>query len=153
MRPPAVAALADAGIAHRVCRFDPALDAAAAAAALELPVAAIFKTLAVASMPRVVLACLPADRRLDLDRLRSQLGEGRAALIAAQALSRMTSFDPGAVTPIPLAGRRRFPVYLDTSANDHPLIGVGGGEAGWEILLAPADLIQLTGATVADLID
>lgn len=151
MSTPAIEVLEAAGIAHAVHRFDPSLDGAATAGALGLEPGQMLKTLAVASMPRVVLVCLGLDRRLDLTALRVLLGEPRTALIQAAALERMTGFQPGAVTPIAAAGARRFPVCLDREALDLGQVGVGAGEAGVEIVLAPADLAAVTNAKVAPL--
>jgi Cys-tRNA(Pro)/Cys-tRNA(Cys) deacylase len=141
---PAVATLDALGALHEVRRFDPALDAAAAALALGLPLPAILKTLAVASMQGVTLCCLGSDRQLDLD----SVGRGRIALVGRDALPRMTGFAAGAATPIAGPGGRRFPVLLDEAALAQPVVGVGAGEAGVELVLSPAELIRATGATV-----
>jgi Cys-tRNA(Pro)/Cys-tRNA(Cys) deacylase len=141
---PAIETLNTLGAPHEVRRFDPALDAAAAAQALGLPPAAVLKTLAVASMQGVTLCCLGCDRQLDLERL----GDSRSALVGRDALPRMTGFAAGAVTPIAGPGGRRFPVLLDEAALTHPIVGIGAGEAGVELLLSPAELVRATGAKV-----
>jgi Cys-tRNA(Pro)/Cys-tRNA(Cys) deacylase len=141
---PAIETLTALGAAHEVRRFDPALDATAAAAALGLPPGAILKTLAVASMQGVTLCCLGSDRELDLPRL----GDGRMALVGRDALPRMTGFTAGAVTPIAGPGGRRFPILLDEAALAHPLVGVAAGAAGVELLLSPAELVRATAAHV-----
>ncbi len=149
---PATETLIQAGIAFETARFDPALDAAAAADAIGLPPAAICKTLACVSMPRVVLAVLPGPARLDLEKLKALTGEARTAMIAAAAMGRMTGMRPGAVTPIPAPGGRRFEVYLDRAVMAHGTIGIGAGAAGIELLLAPRDLLAVTDGAVADLV-
>jgi Cys-tRNA(Pro)/Cys-tRNA(Cys) deacylase len=141
---PAVETLTRMGVAFELRRLDPALEAAEAAAALGLPAGALLKTLAVASMQGVTLCCLGSDRTLDL----AALGGGRLALVAREALKRMTGFEPGAVTPIPQPGGRRFPVVVDEAATAHAIVGVGAGEAGAELLLEPAELARATGARV-----
>ena len=141
---PAVQTLEALGLPHALGRFDPALSASEAAAMLGLPPAALLKTLAVASMQGVTLCCLGIDRQLDLERV----GGGRIALVAAAALPRMTGFAAGAVTPIAGPGGRRFPVLLDEAALAQPLLGVGAGEAGVELLLGPDALLRATGAEV-----
>ena len=151
MTTPAAETLTQAGIAFEAVRFDPALDAAAAAAAIGLPLAAVCKTLACVSMPRVVLVVLPTPARLDLDKLKALTGEARTAMIAAAAMGRMTGMRPGAVTPIPAPDGRRFEVCLDQSVMDLERIGIGGGAAGVELLLNPRDLLAATAGRVADL--
>lgn len=141
---PAIETLAALGVAHEVRRFPPEFDAPQAAAALGLPLGAVLKTLAVASMEGVVLCCLGSDRRLDVGRL----GEGRIALVSREAMPRMTGFAPGAATPIPPPQGRRFPVVIDEAAMDFPQVGVGAGEVGVELLLSPRDLARACDATV-----
>ncbi len=152
MTTPAAETLTQAGIDFEMVRFDPSLDAKAAAAAIGLPLDAICKTLACVSMPQVVLAVLPTPARLDLDKLKALTGEPRTAMIAAAAMSRMTGMQPGAVTPIPAPGGRRFEVYLDWSVMAHETVGIGGGTAGVELLLSPRDLQAATHGQIADLI-
>jgi Cys-tRNA(Pro)/Cys-tRNA(Cys) deacylase len=61
----------------------------------------------------------------------------------------LTGYMRGAVTP--LATRKPYPVYIDETAELWPVMGISGGMRGLEILLAPADLIRVTGATLADI--
>lgn len=143
--------LTQAGIAFETVRFDPSLDAKAAASAIGLPLAATCKTLACVSMPRVVLVVLPTPARLDLEKLKALTGEARTAMIAAPAMGRMTGMQPGAVTPIPVPGGRRFEVYLDQSVMALKTVGIGGGTAGIELLLNPQDLLAATAGRIADL--
>ena len=152
MTTPAAETLTQAGIAFETVQFDPSLDAKAAAAAIGLPLQAICKTLACVSMPRVVLVVLPTPARLDLEKLKSLSGEPRTAMIAAPAMGRMTGMQPGAVTPIPAPGGRRFEVYLDWSVMAHETVGIGAGATGVELLLSPQDLLAATDGQIADLI-
>ena len=147
----AVQTLTQAGTAFETVQFDPTLDARAAADAIGLPLAAICKTLACVSMPRVVLIVLPTAARLDLEKLKALTGEPRTAMIAAAAMGRMTGMQPGAVTPIPAPDGRRFEVYVDQSVMAFETIGIGGGAAGVELLLNPRDLLAATDGQIADL--
>ena len=143
-----VQTLVDAGIRYRVHRYGAGAGMGEVATALGLPPAALFKTIAVASMPAVVLACVPGNRQVDIDRLAAHLGEGRTVPMNAQALQRMTGFAAGGVTPIAAPGARRFRVVIDATAFDHAEIAVGAG-VGVEVMLAPADLVAVSNATVA----
>ena len=144
MNLPAAVTLTALRVSYELRRFDPALSAVGAAAALGLPPGAMLQTLAVASMQGVTLCCLGSDRDLDL----AALGDGRLALVAEPALQRMTGFAPGAVTPIPPAEGRRFPVVMAAAALAHPLVAVGAGEAGVALRLAPQDLARAAAAEV-----
>lgn len=139
-----------AGVAYEARLFAPDLSAEAATAAIGLPLAAIFKTLVCETAAReAVLVCLPVPARLDMEKLAAALGEPVSGMVRRADLPCRTGFTAGAVTPIPHADGRRFRVVLDDSALTQPTVGVGGGEAGLEILLRPRDLIAMCGATVA----
>jgi Cys-tRNA(Pro)/Cys-tRNA(Cys) deacylase len=142
--------LDSAGIAYEARRFVPDLSADAATAAIGLPLAAVFKTLVCETAAGgVVLVCLPVPARLDMKKLEAALDEPVSGMVGRADLLRRTGFTAGAVTPIRHAGGRRFRVVLDDSALTQPTVGVGGGEAGLEILLRSQDLIAVCGATVA----
>jgi Cys-tRNA(Pro)/Cys-tRNA(Cys) deacylase len=49
----------------------------------------------------------------------------------------------------PLGQRKRLPTVIDDSAQGLDLMYVSAGRRGLQVCLAPADLIRLTGATVA----
>ena len=49
----------------------------------------------------------------------------------------------------PLGQRRRLPTVIDAAALEEPTVFVSGGRRGLDLELAPADLVWLTGATVA----
>jgi Cys-tRNA(Pro)/Cys-tRNA(Cys) deacylase len=49
----------------------------------------------------------------------------------------------------PLGQRQQLQVVLDQSAQELPTMYVSAGKRGLQLELAPADLIRLTGATVA----
>lgn len=139
-----------AGIAYETRRFAPDLSAEAATAAIGLPLDAILKTLVCETAAGgIVLVCLPVPAKLDMKKLSAALGERVAGLVDRGDLPRRTGFTAGAVTPIPPAGGSHRRVVVDDSALSHPAVGVGGGEAGLEILLRPRDLVSVCGAMVA----
>ncbi|MGD8730487.1 MAG: hypothetical protein PVH92_01295, partial [Anaerolineales bacterium] len=55
----------------------------------------------------------------------------------------------GAVTP--LAIHRSYPIYIDETVILWPEVGISAGAKGLEILLAPQDLLDVTGAKAADI--
>lgn len=138
-----------AGTAYETRRFAPDLSAEAAAGSIGLPLEAIFKTLVCETVAgSIVLACLPVPAKLDMKKLEGALGEPVAGLVGRANLERRTGFTAGAVTPIPMPDGRRYPVVLDASATLHPVIAVGGGEAGLEILLHPEALVAICKAAI-----
>tara|TARA_R110002167_G_scaffold82024_1_gene224114 strand:- start:937 stop:1404 length:468 start_codon:yes stop_codon:yes gene_type:complete len=141
--------LTAAGIPHRLARFDAESSPEDAAAAIGLPPEAVCVTVAIASLPAVVLVVLPSQAGLDLETLRGHLGENRSVPINSVALERMTGFAEDAVTPLPRPGLRQFRVVLDAGVMSLPEIAVGGGEVGLAVVLSPEDFLAAVEGEIA----
>ncbi|WP_343708471.1 aminoacyl-tRNA deacylase [Mycobacterium sp.] len=154
---PALAALAEAGVAHEVVKFDhdarersfggEAVRALTTDGAVDP--AQIFKTLIIAVGDRLAVAIVPALERLSLKAAASALGAGKAAMADRRAAERATGYVLGAVSP--LGQRTRLPTVLDTGAMAFERMYVSAGRRGWDVALAPADLIRLTAAVTAEI--
>jgi len=152
---PAIVAAERAGIAFTILEYahDPAAASYGleAAAALGLDPASVFKTLVAAlDGGPLVVAIVPVRARLNLKALAGALGGKRAEMADGAAAARATGYVLGGISP--LGGKRALRTVLDASALAHPTIHVSAGRRGLELALAPADLVRLTGATVAPLI-
>ncbi len=64
-------------------------------------------------------------------------------------LQALTGYIRGGVTA--LAGKKDYPVYVDETIELFDLISISAGIRGMQILLAPADYLKATNATVAPL--
>ncbi len=62
---------------------------------------------------------------------------------------RATGYVAGGISPV--GQRRRLPLVIDSSAMGFATVFCSGGRRGLEIELAPAHLVQVTGAAVADI--
>ena len=150
---PAVVALERAGVAHTVHPYvhDAASDVGyglEAAAALGVPPAHVFKTLLADVDGRLVVAVVPVDRQLDLKALARAVGGKRAGMAQPAAAERATGYVVGGISP--LGQKQRHATVVDASAEAFDVVYVSGGRRGLDVGLAPADLVRLTGATVAD---
>jgi Cys-tRNA(Pro)/Cys-tRNA(Cys) deacylase len=127
------------------------LSAERAAEKLGMPPECVFKTLITHAEPAGYLfALLPAGTELDLRGLAAASGNKRVELVPLRDVLGLTGYMRGAVTP--LAAKKSYPVYIDESVELWPLVGLSGGVRGLEIILAPADLIRVTQARLADLV-
>ena len=143
---PAIAAAARAGVAFAVheYRHDPRAESFGLEAVdkLGLDAARVFKTLVADVDGALTVAVVPVEAHLDL----RALGK-RARMADAVAAERATGYVAGGISP--LGQRRALPTVVDASALDHDTIHVSAGRRGLELELAPADLVELTGARVA----
>jgi Cys-tRNA(Pro)/Cys-tRNA(Cys) deacylase len=148
---PATALLTRQRVAHQVHAYthDPKAPSygAEAAAALDVDPARCFKTLVVDVEGSLTVAVVPVSGSLDLKALAMALGAKRAAMADPALAERTTGYVLGGISP--LGQRKRLATAVDGSAEAFDTIFVSAGRRGLEIELAPADLIRLTGATVA----
>ena len=150
----AVEAARAAGVPFEVLEYahDPRAEAYGieAAEALHLDPAVVFKTL-VAKLDGKTLAVgiVPVAARLDLKALAATLGARKAEMAPPAEAERATGYVLGGISPI--GQKRALASVLDASALLHATIHVSAGRRGAEIALAPADLVRLTGAQVAEI--
>lgn len=109
----------------------------------------IFKTLVIAVSDGLAVAVVPALARLSLKAAASALGASEAAMADQRAAERATGYVLGAVSP--LGQRTRLPTVVDASAVAFERMYVSAGRRGWEVAVAPAELIRLTGAVTAEI--
>ncbi|HET6825095.1 MAG TPA: Cys-tRNA(Pro) deacylase [Amnibacterium sp.] len=120
---------------------------AEAAAALGVEPARVLKTLVATVDDRLVVAVVPVSTTLDLKALAAAAGGKRAALAEPATAQRRTGYVVGGISP--LGQRSRLPLYLDSSALVHATVFVSGGRRGFDVELAPEDLLAATGGTAA----
>jgi len=147
---PAVDAAKRAGIEFRLLPYSGVEIgdgdyAVAVAGALGRPPAQLFKTLVASVDGELRVFVVPADRQLDLR------AAGKHAQLADRAQAeRVTGYVVGGISP--LGQRQRLPTTIDETALEWEAILVSAGRRGLQIELAPADLVELTAATVASIV-
>ena len=100
--------------------------------------------------PRRFVACLVrADTKLDVNKKVSALtGVKRLSFASGEETAELTGMMIGGVTiPGLPAG---VPIYIDQRVMERPRVIVGGGNRSSKIRLAPAELLKLPDASVAD---
>ena len=148
---PATVALTAAGIAFEVRSYehDPRATSygTEAAEALDADPARVFKTLLASLDGSLVVGIVPVTGQLDLKALARALGGSKAVMAEVAAAERATGYVAGGISPV--GQKRRHPTVLDASALEHDTILVSGGRRGFDLELAPADLVAITGAVTA----
>ena len=124
------------------------LTAEAVATKIGLPPGHLFKTLVAQGDRRgICMAVIPGDTELDLKALASATGDRKIRLVPVKDLQNLTGYIRGGVTV--LAAKKSYPVYADENINRFDTISISAGVAGLQILLAPADYLKVTNATLA----
>lgn len=148
---PATLALTAAGIDFEVRPYehDPRATSYGleAAEALGVDPARVFKTLLASLDGRLVVGIVPVSGQLDLKALARALGGSKAVMAEVAAAERATGYVAGGISPV--GQKRAHPTVLDASALDHDTILVSGGRRGFDIELAPRDLVAITRAVTA----
>ncbi|WP_433052349.1 Cys-tRNA(Pro) deacylase [Dactylosporangium sp. CS-033363] len=119
----------------------------AAAAALGVEPTRLFKTLVTTVDGQLTVGVVPVSASLDLKALAAAVGGKRAAMAEPAAAERATGYVTGGISPV--GQRSRLPIVIDASAEGMATMYVSGGRRGLQIELAPGDLVQVTGATLA----
>ena len=92
---------------------------------------------------------LPVPWQLSLKAAAAALGLPRAALADRASAERSTGYVLGGISP--LGQRRPLPTVLDASALGFDRVLCSAGKRGWDVELAPENLIALTQAVTADI--
>jgi Cys-tRNA(Pro)/Cys-tRNA(Cys) deacylase len=155
---PGIAALVKAGVPHEVLTFQhdrreqsfgaEVVKALTDAAGIEP--GQIFKTLIVAVPDGLAVAIVPATARLSLKAAAAALGVAKASMAEAPVAERTTGYVVGAVSPF--GQRRSLPTVVDSSALAWDRVFCSAGRRGWEVAVAPQDLVRMTGAITWDLV-
>jgi Cys-tRNA(Pro)/Cys-tRNA(Cys) deacylase len=123
------------------------LAAESVARKIGLPPEQVFKTLvARGDRTGVLLAVVPGDAELDLKALARLSGDRKAEVAALREVQPLTGYVRGGVTA--LAGKKDYPVFVDETVELFDVVSVSAGARGTQILLAPADYLRATRATV-----
>jgi Cys-tRNA(Pro)/Cys-tRNA(Cys) deacylase len=148
---PATVALTAAGVPITAHAYTHDPSAASfgmeAADVLKVPPERVFKTLMADVDGTLAVAVVPVNGTLDLKALARAMGRKKAAMADPATAARRTGYVLGGISP--LGQRQHSPTVVDESALTFATIYVSGGRRGFDVELAPADLIALTSATTA----
>lgn len=148
---PATVALAAAGIpftAHEYAH-DPGNTnfGLEAAQVLGLDPGQVFKTLMADVDGQLVVGIVPVSGKLDLKALAAAAGGKKADMADPKLAERRTGYVVGGISPI--GQKLRHVTVLDETAELYDTVFVSGGRRGFDIELAPRDLVRATDAIIA----
>lgn len=143
-----------AGIAYELVPYEvdeSNLAATHVAECLGEPIEQVFKTLVLRGDRSGHFVCVvPGDKEVDLKGAARISGNKSAELIPMKELLPTTGYIRGGCTPI--AMKRRFPTFIDSSAMQFDHIYISAGVRGLQLRISPRELVGFVGATVEKLI-
>ena len=90
------------------------------------------------------------EAELDLKKAAKAAKEKAIAMIRQKELRPLTGYVHGGCSPIGM--KKQFPIFIHETAPGFDRVFVSAGKVGYQIELSPADLIRVTGCTVADIV-
>ena len=97
-----------------------------------------------------VLVLVGGDQSAISGHLKKAIGSRNIKLCSLAAVKETTGYEVGSVPPFHWQPEG-FRSFVDEALLEFPVLGVGAGEWGEEILLAPEDLVRACGALVVNL--
>lgn len=137
------------GITPQVRRFpDATRTAAEAAAAVGCELSAIVKSLIFAADGVPVLVLMDGASRVDVERVREELGAAKVTRAKADAVREATGYAIGGIPPFGHLTRTR--VLADRGILDHDVVWAAAGTPYTVFPMEPKALIAHAGATLTD---
>jgi Cys-tRNA(Pro)/Cys-tRNA(Cys) deacylase len=140
-----------AGIQYRLREYEvdeDDLSAPHVAEKIGMPPEQVFKTLvARGDRSGVLMASIPANTELDLKALANASGNKKVELVPVKEVLGLTGYIRGGVSPVGV--KKPYPFFLDETAILFDTISVSAGIRGCQMVVAPDDLLRVTGAAYA----
>lgn len=138
------------GVPYEVVEHERTQTAAAEARAAGMPPSHVAKTVVLRDEEGVRLAVVPSSERLDMHKVKLELGSKRLRLVTEQEMAeQFDEFEVGAVPPFgPMFQALEL---VDRRLLDHDRILCCGGDHEHGVLVDPNDVVQAGRARVADI--
>ena len=127
------------------------LSATAMARSLGVPVEEVFKTLVVRGDKTGVLeVCVPGAAELNLKELAAVSGNKHVELVPLKEVQPLTGYIRGGCSPVGM--KKQYPTVFHRTALDYETVYISAGKIGAQVELAPRALLDLLGASTADIV-
>ena len=122
-----------------------------AAEAIGKPAEEVFKTLvARGERTGINVFCIPVCFELDLKKAAKAAGDKNMVMVPVKELLGLTGYIRGGCSPVGM--KKKYPTFIDETAQLYDEIAVSAGARGHQMLLPPEDLAKLVDAEFVDLI-
>ena len=136
---------------HEYAHGDGAVDGVTVAALAGIPVEKVFKTLVTRGASKTVYVfVIPVACELDLKKAAKSVGEKSIAMIHVSEITALTGYVRGGCSPVGM--KKQYRTVFHESALTLDTMVVSAGKIGFQVELAPDDLIKLVRGSTADII-
>ncbi|EUJ42997.1 Cys-tRNA(Pro) deacylase [Listeria riparia] len=126
------------------------MDATEIAKMLHVSPEKMYKTLvAEGDKTGTIVACIPANKELDLKLLAKVSGNKKVEMLPMKDLEKVTGYIRGGCSPIGM--KKRFPTFIADDAKNQEQLFISAGKRGLQLAIAPMDLVQVTNANFEDI--
>ena len=110
----------------------------------------VFKTIVLKGERTGHFVCVvPGNSEIDLKKAAHAAGDKKVDLIPVKELLGLTGYIRGGCSPVGM--KKKYPTFIDETALLCDSIYVSAGQRGLQLVIAPDDLIDFTGALACDL--
>ncbi len=112
--------------------------------------AQVFKTLVtIASSKNYYVFVVPVLHELDLKKCAKAVGEKTVEMIPVKDINKVTGYIRGGCSPIGM--KKQYVTVVDSSCLDFETIVFSAGKIGYQVEIAPGELLNLIGATAEEI--
>lgn len=120
---------------------DGKIDGVAVAGKIGKDPAQVYKTLvAVGASKNLYVFIIPVEAELDLKKAAREAGEKNVEMLPVKDIQKFTGYIRGGCSPIGM--KKNYPTFLDVSAQSLETMIVSAGKIGFQVELAPEELLK-----------
>jgi Cys-tRNA(Pro)/Cys-tRNA(Cys) deacylase len=128
------------------------MDGATVAQIVGVDVQFVYKTLVLENAQHECFVfVIPVEKTLNMKQAAHTAQQKKLTLLPLERLKQVTGYVRGGCSPIGM--KKHFPTYIDESALQLQDVYVSGGERGMQIKINSQDLIHITEAETANIIE
>ena len=126
-----------------------AVDGVTVAESMGQDPAQVFKTLLARGSKSLYVFDIPVAAELDLKKAAKAVGEKSVEMVAVKELLPLTGYVRGGCSPVGM--KKLYPTVFHISVENLPRVIVSAGKIGYQVEVAPGDLLALVRGKTADI--
>jgi Cys-tRNA(Pro)/Cys-tRNA(Cys) deacylase len=141
-------------VPYEILTYDPndgKIDGVAVAGKIGRDPAQVYKTLVVVgSSKELYVFVIPVEAELDMKKAAREAGEKNVEMLPVKDIQKFTGYIRGGCSPVGM--KKNYLTFLDNSAQELETIIVSAGKIGFQVELAPDQLISAVDGKYAELV-